>query len=216
MTEANERAFSSAAVRAAYDLVAQDYVAAFGGDLEQSRLDCEVLDGLVAAVPEGGVVADLGCGPGSVTAYLRARGACVVGVDLSIGMLRLAVHAGLPTAQGDLRRLPLGTGLTFGAVAYYSLQHLPREHVPIALGEARRILQAGGTLALATHLGKGDVYLEEFLGHQIEPIGGCPYGREELLSLLEDCGFKVVWAGQRGPMAHEADTQRLYVLAEAR
>ncbi len=112
---------------------------------------------------------------------------------------------------GDMRAIPFGSGSLSGAVAFYSVQHLPRPELGNALGEVRRILKPSGTLLVATHLGEGEVYVNEFLGHEIEAVGGTLYRDDELFAALERQSFVIEEALYRDPLAHEHDTKRIYV-----
>lgn len=76
----------------------------------------------------------------------------------------------LPVVQADLRQLPLADTSVALVVAYYVVHHLPRRRLPAALDEIARVLRPDGVLALAVHLGDGEVVTEEFLGHRIEPM----------------------------------------------
>ena len=219
MTGHPDNPFSVAVVRAAYDAVAPDYTAAFADDLAALPVERLMLDTALASRPSAGgpLVLDLGCGPGSVASYLAANDAWPVGLDLSRGMLAEARsrYPGLALVQADLRHLPIPPGRAGLAVAYFALQHLPRSDLPVALAEVRRSLVPGGVLLVATHLGAGEVELDVFLGHRIAPIGGVLYAREELLAIVRAAGFQVDLERQRGPLPHEADTQRIYLLARA-
>ena len=214
--------FSPRAVRAAYDTAAADYVVAFGDDLARLPVDRSMLDaalGAAAASPGGpSRVLDLGCGPAFVGSYLADGGATVTGVDLSAEMLRIARGRDprLGLVQGDLRDLPFAAGSGELAVAYYSIQHLPRADLGVALDEIRRVLVADGSLLLATHLGEGDVVMEDFLGHDIEPVGGALYRRDELLGPLWRAGFTIDTERERAPLPHEHDSRRIYLLARRR
>jgi SAM-dependent methyltransferase len=70
-------------VRASYDSAAQAYADHPFNELEGKPLDRHLLDRFAEAVSGGGLVADLGCGPGHVAKYLNDRGVPVFGVDLS-------------------------------------------------------------------------------------------------------------------------------------
>jgi SAM-dependent methyltransferase len=220
--------FSVGRVRAAYDAVADDYVAAFGDDLGKLPLDRAMLDAAWVAGDGGGGVGvggrggagwllDAGCGPGVVAGHLAAVAPVAVGFDLSTAMLRAAGDRvpGLRRSCGDLRRLPLRSGSIAVAVAYYSLQHVGRADLPIALAELHRVLATGGVLLVATHLGEGDSVFDEFLGHRIEPTAGAYFSRSEVVGALGAAGFTVDREEQRGPLAHEHDSQRLYVIARS-
>src|SRR5208282_5696387 len=82
--------FDAAAVRAAYDTVAEDYAEAFAGDLLQLPLDRQVLDTFIERIAAGESVLDLGCGPGQVGQHLSEHGLLVVGMDLAQQMLLVA------------------------------------------------------------------------------------------------------------------------------
>jgi hypothetical protein len=74
-------------------------------------------------------------------------------------------------------------------------------------------LNDDGVLVVATHLGDGDVVTDEFLGHRVNPVAGALYRREELIGLLTATGFRVEDERQRGPLPHEYDSRRIYLLA---
>jgi SAM-dependent methyltransferase len=100
-----------------------------------------------------GPVADVGCGPGLVTAHLHALGADVFGVDLSPAMIELArrTHPGLRFEVGSMTE-PLGTPVA-GILAWWSLIHVPDELVPVVFGHFREALPPNGLLMLGFHVG---------------------------------------------------------------
>ena len=206
--------FSTARVQAAYDAAAEDYQRAFGHDLARLPLDRRMLDRARHAAPDGPIL-DLGCGTGSAGSYLAARGARVVGLDLSGGMLRACRSTGeFPVCRGDMRRLPFADGAFAAVVAYYSLHHIPRAELGTVLAETARVLRPVGVLLLGTHLGEGEVYNDAFLGHDIATTGGTLYGAPELTDRVSSAGFVVVAQDTRAPLAHEHQTRRIYLLAQ--
>jgi ubiquinone/menaquinone biosynthesis C-methylase UbiE len=205
--------FDVSAVRAAYDTVAEDYAEAFAGDLLRLQLDRQVLDGFVQSVAAGEPVLDLGCGPGQVGQYLAERGLLVVGLDLAQQMLQVARRrtGNDRMACGDMRSIPFRSSAFSGVVAFYSVHNLPRPELRTALDEIRRILKPSGSFVVATHLGKGEVYSTEFLGHDIETVGGVLYRDDELLAVLDRRSFVVEEVRYRDPLPHEHNTQRIYL-----
>lgn len=210
----SEELFSADAVSAAYDTVAEDYEAAFGEDLAHLPLDRAMLEAAAATVPRGGWALDVGCGTGTTSAFVAGHGVPVVGVDLSFGMLAVARSVGRPpVVQGDMRHLPVGDDSCSLVVAFYSIQHVPRPEVGDALGEMVRVLRPDGALLLVTHLGLGDVRIEELLGHRITPVAGVLYSSEEITGLIVGAGLVLQSREQRGPLDHEYPSQRVDLLA---
>ena len=209
--------FDSTAVRAAYDVAAEDYAEAFADDLLKLVVDREVLDLFVQRTARGEPVLDLGCGPGQIGEYLGQRGLRMVGIDLAFQMLLVARQrtGNRSLVCGDMRSIPLRTGSFSGVVAFYSVHHLPRSALRTALAEIRRILKPGGLLVIATHLGESEVYTNTFLGHEIETVAGTLYGEGELVGLLESESFVVEDIRSRDPLPHEYESGRFYLVSPA-
>lgn len=96
-------------------------------------------------------VADVGCGPGHITAFLAGLGLDAFGVDISPTLLDLArdAHPDIRFEIGQLASLPIETGLLQGLVSRHSLIHTPADLVPVALDEFARVLAPGGLLFLS-------------------------------------------------------------------
>ena len=95
----------------------------------------------------GGPVADVGCGPGHVTAHLHDLGLDAFGIDQSPVMIDVAWrdHPGLRFEVGSMTDLPLAIA---GLIAFWSLVHVPGHALPGVLGQFRRVLRPGGVLLL--------------------------------------------------------------------
>lgn len=100
------------------------------------------------ALRAGDRVLDLGCGTGDLAEEALGRGARVIGVDLSAGMLRQARARGLGAlfTRGDALCLPLADGHCDAVVSGFALRNLT--DVGAALREAGRVLRPGGRISL--------------------------------------------------------------------
>ena len=129
--------------RAFYDAVAADYDDHFGDTLAARALDRAVLAGFAELVRAagGGPVADVGCGPGRVTAHLHDLGLSVRGIDLSPQMVALArrTHPGLRFDEGSMTALDVPDGSLGGLV----LRHPPARGA--AARRPRRVPPGAGT-----------------------------------------------------------------------
>jgi len=169
---------------ATYDHIAARYAAQAIYPLEQELARFRQL------VPSGGLVLDVGCGPGQYTQALRARGLRVVGLDLSPGMLRYAHANRTPRlACADMRCLPFTDGCADGCFVCASLLHLPRTQAPRALSEFRRVLCPGGALYVGVKEGEGKEWVASRKGHERFFVY---YRLEEIDLLIQAAGFQIV------------------------
>lgn len=158
-----------AVTRAAYDTVAADYARLVGPLLDDLPLDRALLAAF-AELCRGARVADVGCGPGLVTAYLHDLGADVVGLDLSPAMIGIARRAypGRRFEVGTMTDLPVPDGALGGILAWYSVIHIPPAEQPALFAEFRRALAPGGHLLLGFHVGDDERHrLHRAYGHEV-------------------------------------------------
>ena len=146
-----------AAIRESYDTVAADYVQLVKDPAELDPLSRAMLAAFAETVRTAGLgpVADLGCGPGKVTAYLAELRVPVFGIDLSPRMIELArrAHPDLTFTVGSMTAPPIGDDELGGILAYYSTHHTPPDQLPVVFREFHRTLAPGGHLMLAGHVG---------------------------------------------------------------
>lgn len=201
------------ATRAAYDTVAESYAELLAGELTAKPLDRAMLAAFAELVPDGGPVADLGCGPGRVTAHVHGLGLDVFGVDLSPAMVDEARrrHPGLRFDVGSMAALDLRDGELAGIVAWYSVIHTPPERLPSLFAELRRVLVPGGRLLLAFQAGDERVHLQQAYGHEIS-LYAYRLDPDRVTGQLMDAGITVEARLVRGPEPPEKVPQA-YLLA---
>ncbi|MFE9772586.1 class I SAM-dependent methyltransferase [Streptomyces sp. NPDC005931] len=164
--------------RAAYDAIAADYAERFAdglADLPVERALLAAFAELAAArAPAASAtppVADLGSGPGHVTARLHRLGLPVFGVDVSPRMVALAreAHPHLRFHVGTMTALDLPDATLGGIVALYSIIHVPDDRLPALFAEFHRVLLPGAPVLLAFQSGaeEGRLHLDERFGHAI-------------------------------------------------
>lgn len=159
--------------RASYDAMAPDYAAHVPDALVTRPLDRALVTAFADLVRDNGPapVADLGCGPGHVTARLDALGVPVFGVDLSPRMVTLArrAHPGLRFHVGTVTALDLPPETLGGIAALDVVDHVPTGHLSTVFNEFQRILVPGGQVLLGFRTGTDDrTRLTERFGHGIE------------------------------------------------
>jgi SAM-dependent methyltransferase len=204
------------AIRESYDRIADEYTRRIAGELQYKPLDRKLLERFAADVTARGEVCDLGCGPGHVARYLRDAGARVFGLDLSPGMLEEARQSNpdILFREGNMVALDLPDGALAGIAAFYAVVNIPRETLPAVFREMARVLQPGGLLLLAFHVGDDTLREEELWGRPISMdfffLQPSTVRRD-----LEAAGFTVEEIIEREPYAPEVEYQsrRAYVFA---
>lgn len=140
-------------------------------------------------------ILDLGCGDGTLTELIAARGVDVVGVDASPEMVAAARHRGVRAEVVDATSLPLDG--EFDAVFTNAVLHWIDDLAPVLAGVRRALRQGGrfvgecggsgnvaaiGLAVTAARLGRG------------YPAPANPWrnrSRAELAAALEGAGFDV-------------------------
>ena len=206
-----------AKVVAAYDTIAETYAADPSSEVRHP-FEAWLLDE-VPGLAEDFPVADLGCGPGHVTARLAGGGAQVVGFDPSPAMVAAAraAHPGLEVQQASLAQfLRPRTAEAWGVVvAWFSLIHLAASELPGALATLARTVRVGGWVLVALHEGQGIVHGDEWLGHAVD-LDVVLHDRAQVVTAAEAAGLTVLESYSRGALRPPHGSERfdrLYVLA---
>jgi SAM-dependent methyltransferase len=113
-----------------------------------SQVIAALLD--AARVGPGQRALDLASGPGHVAAACAARGATVVGVDVTHEMVALAGerYPEVTFRQADIQALPFEDASMDAVVGNFAILHVGRPER--AAAEAARVLAPGGSLGLST------------------------------------------------------------------
>ncbi|WP_433340150.1 class I SAM-dependent methyltransferase [Streptomyces sp. CA-253872] len=180
------------ATRTAYDAVAPLYARLFGESLREAPLERALLSAfaeLVRAAGDG-EVADLGCGPGYVTAHLHGLGLRAFGVDASPAMIGLAreAHPGLRFEVGSMAALDLADGSLGGVLSRWSLIHTPPAEVPAVLDEFARVLAPGGHLLLSLAATDGPAHETQSYDHAVTTA--YRWSPDRLAALLDARGLR--------------------------
>ncbi|MGZ4508378.1 MAG: class I SAM-dependent DNA methyltransferase [Blastococcus sp.] len=204
-------------VRAAYDTVAADYAELLRTELARKPLDRAMLGAFaeLVHVDAEAPVADVGCGPGRVTAHLHTLGLPVFGIDLSPAMVAVArrTHPELRFDEGSMTALDLPDASLGGLVAWYSVIHTPPELLPGVFAEFARVLRPAGHLLLAFQAGDELVHLEQAYGHALS-LDAYRLDPGRVVDLLERAGFDVHAQLVREPEPPEK-TRQAYLLARS-
>ncbi|MFJ6482501.1 MULTISPECIES: class I SAM-dependent DNA methyltransferase [unclassified Streptomyces] len=162
-------------VRASYDAVAVDYARLLSTELAGKPLDRAMLAAFAEYVRDdagggGRAVADLGCGPGRVTAHLAGLGLRAFGVDLSPAMVAVArrTYPGLRFEVASMAALDVADGVLGGVLAWYSTVHTPPSQLPGLFAEFARVLAPGGHFLIAFKAGDELIRLEHAYGHPVD------------------------------------------------
>jgi ubiquinone/menaquinone biosynthesis C-methylase UbiE len=210
-----------ATARAVYDIAAPRYVQFVGTEISpatEGPIDRSLLVAFIEMIKRQTVVrvADVGCGPGRVAAFMAERGLDVVGVDVSQAMLAVArtAHPHIEFEEGQLDALPIDTGVLAGAVCWYSIIYTPPDRLVEAFGEMRRVLMPGGYLLLGFQAEGAPVHRADAQGTHL-PLTSYRHSLEEVAGCLGDAGFKIYATVLRAPELKNETTSQGFVLASS-
>jgi SAM-dependent methyltransferase len=182
----DSRTASLDSVSGAYDTWASAYIERFASADCASEEDRALIRAWGGAI--SGPVLDAGCGPGHWSAFLRALGPEVEGVDATPTFVAhaRATHPELPFRIGDLRDLRLAEDSLGGVLAWFSLIHADPTEVPGVLRDLGLALRPGGSLLLGF-----------FTGPELEPfdhtvVTAWAWPLPWIVGAVETAGLRVV------------------------
>lgn len=178
--------------RDGYDRTAAGYVAAFQHHLDDRPLDLAMLKAFADMVPGNQPVIDIGCGTGVATGILHDHGVRVSGIDLSPNMIAQArrLHPDIGFTVGSMTDLDLPDACAGGVCAWYSVIHIPDDHLSAVFAEFERVLVPGGVALLAFQVGDRPRHLTEAFGERVD-LRFHRRSPDAVARLLTDAGLPV-------------------------
>jgi cyclopropane fatty-acyl-phospholipid synthase-like methyltransferase len=195
-----------------YDRAAERY-ARLEGEIEWPRM--RWLGDLLARLPAGSPVLDLGCGSGIPATKAIAERHTAVGVDISARQIELA-QANVPAAEfrrADLLSLEFPPGSFDAVVAFYTLDHIPREQLPPLLARLSRWLRPGGFLLFTVEVDDQPGVVGQWLG---VPMFFSSFDAATTRRLVQGAGFEILREEIEAQLEGGREVSYLWVLARRR
>ncbi len=147
-----------------YDEIAEEYceITEREGDRKFQK---KMLDKTLGFLPPNPRIIDLGCGDGRDTQYLSNKGADVVGIDLSRGMINLArkKYSGCAFIRTDMRDTVFPDDTFQGAWASSSISNVPKSELSRVEKEVYRILETSGLFCFSFKVGEEEGFEESIV-----------------------------------------------------
>lgn len=183
------------ATRISYDTDAVGYAEKVRGLLEGSpylRASLALFAELVRD-SGGGLVADVGCGPGYVTRHLHDLGVDAFGIDLSPEMVAIARrdYPALRFEVGTMTNLDLADDSVAGVLAFWSVIHVPDHSVPRVFAQFRRVMRPGGPLLVGFHVGDETRRTSGGCSGRSIDVDSHPRRPSEVARWLREAGFAI-------------------------
>jgi SAM-dependent methyltransferase len=181
-------------VRQAYGALAEQYIEL----IERTPMPADDLALIARHLSiRPGAVLDVGCGPGHLTAHLRALGVDAFGLDQ---VPRFIDHARLtyPSGRyvlGSVRQLPVPDRSVAGILSWYSLIHLPPDDLDGVLAELRRAMAPAGRLVVGFFDG------DELVAFEHRVVTAWCWPVDAFAERLRRAGFTEVERQQRAGVA---------------
>jgi SAM-dependent methyltransferase len=190
-----------------------DRFADWQGQIDDTDRDARV-DDLLARVPHGADILELGCGAGGPTTQRLAAHGRLTGVDISAEQLRRARER-VPAARfvhGDLATVDL-PGAFDAVVSLYALNNLPREELGALFGRVHEWLRPGGLFLASLPASDLPAWQGEWLGTEMFFSG---WDAKTTRRLVDESGLEIVDERIEAMREPEGEVRWLWLLATRR
>ena len=174
-------------VEKGYDEIAKRY-----HEWRQKFDNSEQFNEFSKCLPKKAKVLDLGCGAGiPVAKFLIEKGYDVTGVDISLGMIKLA-KKNVPKAKFikiSMTEMDFKENYFDGLIAVYSIIHVPKEKQKDLFLEIKKILKPEG-ITLISLGNKNGESREEFLGTS---MFWSHHSAGTYLKMMKNMGFEIIF-----------------------
>jgi cyclopropane fatty-acyl-phospholipid synthase-like methyltransferase len=170
------------------------------------------LEKLLAVLPAGAAVLDLGCGSGDPADIALARQHQVTGVDISEAQIDKA-RQNVPSGtfiHGDLGALDFPPASFDAVVSFYTLEHLPREEHAAIFGRIAAWLRPGGYLLLGTEAAQSAGSVGTWLG---VPMFFSSHDPATVQRLIGEAGMAIHETATERQMEQQHEIAYLWLLA---
>lgn len=177
-----------------YDRIAEPYLAWSAPRPTTRRM--QYLKELMAELPKGASVLELGCGAGvPCTQLLAESGLKVTGVDISAAQIELGKKY-VPDAtmiQGDMLTIEFAAESFDAVLAFYSMFHLPKDEQGIMIKKITGWLKLGGRLLMNFATSEGDVVREGWFDPEVVMYSsGLGVGGTREMFKRDGTGLKII------------------------
>lgn len=189
-------------VEEGYNVIAQQYFDTYASD----KTDLEYFDIFAKTLSKSSVILDVGCGMGHYSKYLYDKGLCVIGVDFSEGMLKIAreKYPEIDFIKADVCYLKNHINIKFdGIVIAFLFHHLSKPEVERCLLEIKYLCKPNANLLLIIEEGPNTYLKEEpFAPEFIYSIN--KYTKKEISDILNKSSFCVKHIIDKKPQENDS------------
>ena len=193
-----------------YDEVAHRYAELERAEAQWPRM--RWLADLLSHLPDGSDVLDVGCGDGVPATRAIAERHNATGIEISAVQAELA-RRNVPEARvlhGDVMRLDLAPASFDAIVAFYVVEHLPREEHARLFARLAGWLRPDGYLLFTIEPHDEPGVVGDWLG---APMFLSQFDAETTLGLVRDAGFEIVRQAVETQLEGSRGVAYLWVLA---